>query len=147
MSSNALLQDAWRQYFETSAALTNAVDEHLQESSGLSVGDYNILLALVEAPEHRLRMGELAERIIFSASRLSYRIRRHEDREWVSIVPDAADGRSRWVQLMPEGKRVFLRAAKLHSVFVREHFMNLLSEDDAETLVRIFQRIELGLTS
>ena len=145
MTDQTLLLDAWRQYFETSAALTNTLDQHLEQHSGLSLGDYNILLALMESPPQRLRMGELAQRIIFSASRLSYRIRGHESRGWVSLVPDEADGRSRWVQLTPEGKRVFLRAAKAHQVFVHEHFTAKLDEEDAETLLRVFQRVELGL--
>ena len=145
MSENALHLDAWRQYFETSTALTNALDRHLEQASGLSLGDYNILLALVEASEQRLHMGDLAEQIIFSASRLSYRIKVHESRGWVRQVPDEHDGRSRWVVLSTDGKRAFLRAAKAHQEFVQKHFVQNVSATDAESLLRIFQRIELGL--
>ena len=35
----------------------------------LTLGDYNVLLLLSEAPENRLRMGQLASRMVFSPSR------------------------------------------------------------------------------
>lgn len=137
--------DAWRQYFETSARVTSALDQALTERTGIGLGDYNILLALVEAPERKLRMGELAQLILFSGSRLSYRIKVQQDRGWVTVTQDPDDGRSRWVQLSSDGLRTFLKATKVHQEQVQCLFMDQISEADAETVMRVFQRIELGL--
>ena len=38
------------------------------------MADYHVMVVLSEAPGHRLRMGELAGRLVFSPSRLTYQI-------------------------------------------------------------------------
>lgn len=62
--------DAWQLYFETTAQLTARIEERLK-AHGCSLMDYQVLLLLYNAPERRMRMGELAHRLVFSPSRLS----------------------------------------------------------------------------
>jgi hypothetical protein len=50
----------WRDYIETAEALRTALATRLQAECSLSPGDYVVLLALSEAPDHRMRSSELA---------------------------------------------------------------------------------------
>lgn len=58
----------WRAYIEGSLRLITRLEEDLRPT-GLSLADYHVLVVLSEAPDRRLRMGELADRLVFSPSR------------------------------------------------------------------------------
>ena len=75
LGKEALAQNAWRTYFETSQRLRQALEVQLKDDAGLDVSDYNTLLLLWEAPERTLTMSALAKKLVFSPSRLNYRIK------------------------------------------------------------------------
>ena len=53
-------QEAWRAHLATSKLLTRQLDRDLHPF-GLNINNYEILVVLSEAPEHRLRMTDLAD--------------------------------------------------------------------------------------
>ena len=65
---------AWQPFIETSAQIQTLLDEDLRRRHGIALADYQVLLLLSHAPQNRLRMGEIADAMVFSASRLSYQI-------------------------------------------------------------------------
>src|SRR5699024_12382502 len=70
-----LAQNAWRVYFETSQRIRQEMEARLKEDAGLSVSDFNALLLLWEAPGRQPTMSTLARKLVFSPSRLNYRIK------------------------------------------------------------------------
>ena len=72
VQANSARAAAWRVFFEASGRLQGILETRLKRAYGVSMPDYNILLALWEAPSHRLRMGELADRVVYSPSRVTY---------------------------------------------------------------------------
>ena len=64
----------WRAYIEASQRLFTQLEDDLRADGELSFADYHVLVLLSEAPGQRLRMGELAGRLVFSPSRLTYQI-------------------------------------------------------------------------
>jgi len=52
---------AWRSLLEIHADITNALDEEMRAEHGLTVSSYEVLMFLADAPEHRLRMSEIAD--------------------------------------------------------------------------------------
>src|SRR6201987_5562145 len=71
-------QQAWRATVHLSQLLMRQLDRDLN-AHGLNGHDYEILVELSEAPEHRLRMTELADATSQSRSRLSHQISRMEN--------------------------------------------------------------------
>src|ERR1700722_9903893 len=61
-------QRAWRAYIRLARLLMRQLDRDLNPF-GLSMHDYEILVELSEAPRHRMRMTELADRTAQSRSR------------------------------------------------------------------------------
>ena len=49
-------------------------EDELRAATGLSMSDYHVMVVLSEADGRRLRMGELAGRLVFQPSRLTYQI-------------------------------------------------------------------------
>src|SRR2546423_13046003 len=63
--------DAWQALLHTHHQLTNTLDAELRSEHCLSLGDYDVLVRLARAPEHNLRMAELAQRVMISPSGLT----------------------------------------------------------------------------
>ena len=137
---------AWRAYFESSARLQTRLDRELREAVGLNLVDYNVLLALEEAPGHRLRMGELAAALVFSPSRLTYQVTSMERRGLVRREPCSDDGRGLSAVLTEEGASAFREGWKHHDRGVKEHFLDLLSDADVEIVERVFSDLGTKLT-
>ncbi len=134
----------WQLYFETTARLTTEIEARLKEH-GCSLMDYQVLLLLTDAEGHRLRMGELAQRMVFSPSRLSYQIGVLEKRGWVRRRRCAQDARGLEAELTDEGRRAFRRLRPAHARDVEELFLGALEGDDAARLAAVMERLARNL--
>src|SRR5215472_7640800 len=70
---------AWRGHLRMSWLVAAAIERDLRRA-GLSHPDYYVLVRLSEAPEHRMRMTDLAAGIQWSKSRVSHQVDRMERR-------------------------------------------------------------------
>lgn len=131
---------AWQLYFETTARLTARIEERLK-AQGCSLMGYQLLLLLYDAPERRMRMGELARRLVFSPSRLSYQIRVLGERGWVQRRRAECDGRGWEAVLTADGARAFRRLRPQHARDVSELFLTALRDDDAARLTAVMRRV------
>jgi DNA-binding MarR family transcriptional regulator len=134
-------QHAWRTFIEGSWALHTRLEDELRATTGLSMNDYHVLVVLSEAPGHRLRMGELAGRLVFSPSRVTYQITSMVKRGLVRKQPCADDGRGQEAVLTTEGLTALRAAAPLHLVTVRESFIDHLDPGELEVVARVFEKI------
>ena len=69
---------AWHGMLRVHAALTKALDAQLEAEHGLALSSYEVLHFLAEAPGQKLRMSELAEKILLSRSGLTRLVDRLE---------------------------------------------------------------------
>jgi DNA-binding MarR family transcriptional regulator len=134
-------QRAWRTFIETSWALHTHLEDDLRARTGLSMNDYHVMVVLSEAPGHRLRMGELAGRLVFSPSRITYQINSMVKRGLVRKQPCPEDGRGQEAVLTDEGMAALESAAPLHLVTVRDRFIDRLDPDELEVVARVFDKV------
>ncbi|MEU7588105.1 MarR family transcriptional regulator [Micromonospora sp. NPDC049230] len=132
---------AWRAYIEASQLLFTQLEEDLRADSELSFADYHVLVLLSEAPGQRLRMGELANRLIFSPSRLTYQISSMQRRGLVSKEPCPDDRRGSEAVLTAAGLLALSEAAPHHLASVRAHLMDDLDDAEVACLTRVFDRL------
>src|SRR5262245_787098 len=92
----------WRTLLDTTAELRRLRGTRVQES-GVSPGDYQVLLALREAKGARLRSSELAATIDWERSRLSHHLGRMERRGLIQRDDCATDSRGAEVSLTASG--------------------------------------------
>jgi DNA-binding MarR family transcriptional regulator len=134
-------QGAWRTFIESSWALHTRLEDELREATGLSMNDYHVMVVLSEAPEHRLRMGELASRLVFSPSRVTYQINSMVKRGLVRKQSCPEDGRGQEAVLTDEGLAALRNAAPLHLDTVRKAFIDLLDADELDVVHRVFDKV------
>jgi len=135
----------WRSYFESSVLLQNALDDQFRATSDLTLAEYNLLLLLDEAPDRRLRMGDLARGMVFSSSRLSYQIGVLEKRGLVRRERDAGDARVIHACMTAAGKEKFDDSGRSHLMAVRELFLDDLDADEVAVLEAVFNRLKSRL--
>ena len=126
-------QEAWRAYLATSKLLFRQLDRDLNPF-GLSGNDYEILVVLSEAPEHRLRMTDLADATAQSRSRLSHQITRMEAAGLVRRDTCPGDKRGLFAVLTDTGMATIERVAPNHVDSVRRHFISLLTAEQLAAL-------------
>jgi DNA-binding MarR family transcriptional regulator len=124
----------WRAYIETAEQIRSALAARLQNESGLSPGDYAVLLALSEADGRRLRSSELADRIGWERSRLSHHLGRMERRDLIHREPSATDNRGAEIHLTATGADAFRRSSIHHLHAVRELFIDALTPQQLESV-------------
>ena len=117
----------WREFIEAAEALRTELASRLQSESGLSAGDYAVLLALSEAPGRRLRSSDLAANIGWERSRLSHHLGRMEKRGLIRREECVTDNRGAEAVLEPAGAAAFRAATVPHLRAVRELFVDALS--------------------
>jgi DNA-binding MarR family transcriptional regulator len=134
-------QAAWRAALSAVQLLNAAVDHQLQRDSGLSHADYEILVRLSEEPEHALRMSELADRALFSRSRLSHAVGRLEKSGLVRREPYPDDHRGLCAVLTERGLQKLATAAPGHVETVRRALFEPLTTEQVEQLAAIAQAV------
>jgi len=139
------LGPAFRMYFETTARLLDRLEKRLKQQVGLTLSEYNMLLLLSEAPDGKMRMGQLADAIVFSPSRLTYQVKVLTDRGLVNRVKCQDDGRAWEAELTSEGRTMFRRASIVHAKGVKQLFTDVVSEEQLAELHQIFSQVSANL--
>ena len=134
----------WRSLLDTTAELRRVLGAQLQES-GLSPGDYQVLLALREAEGARMRSSELAATIEWERSRLSHHLGRMEQRGLIRRDNCATDSRGAEVSLTQSGATVFRRASAPHLRAIKKHFADALTSEQVEALADVLQSLQRHL--
>ena len=131
----------WRAFIESSQLLMTRLEDDLRDTSELTFADYHVLVLLSEAPQQRLRMGELASKLIFSPSRLTYHIGTMERRGLVVREPCPEDRRGSQAVLTATGLLALRDAAPHHLRAVRSAFIDDLDDAEITVLTKTFERL------
>ncbi|MEV4620270.1 MarR family transcriptional regulator [Asanoa sp. NPDC049573] len=134
-------QATWRAFLGATRALMDTLDRELQHEAGMPHAYYEILVRLSEAPDHQMRMSELADACGSSRSRLSHAVARLEESGWVRRQDCPTDRRGQVAVLTNEGYRRLEEAAPGHVEGVRRHLFDPLSAAQVGELKRISDAI------
>lgn len=131
----------WRALLDTTAELRTIMGARLQQDCGLSPGDYQVLLALSEAPGRRLRSSDLAAAIDWERSRLSHHLARMQRRGLIRRDDCATDSRGAEVSTTEAGAGIFRRATAPHARAIKQHFADALSAEQVDALEDILRAL------
>lgn len=76
-------QSAWRAYLDSTRLLQRVLDQQLMRDSDISFTDFELLVALSEAPGRQLRMSELADAVMATRSGVTRAVNRLVGAGWV----------------------------------------------------------------
>ena len=94
---------AWRGFLRLHRTVTEELSRRLEREHGLTLPHYGVLITLVTVPDRRMRMTDLAERVLVSPSGMTRAVAWLADGGLVTRERDPEDGRSFIVGLTAPG--------------------------------------------
>ncbi len=134
-------QRSWRAYLVGTTLLMDRLDRDLRDQHNLSMPEYEILVRLSEAENHRMRMAVLADSVSHSRSRVTHTIARLQKAGLVERLSCASDGRGVEAVITDKGYAALEAAAPTHVAGVREFLVDLAGEEDFEAVGRVFNAV------
>ena len=134
-------QRAWRRLLRMTSQLNARANRLLQEEYGISLADYEVLVALSEAPESQLRVFEVADALAWEQSRVSHQLARMQRRGLITREGCATDARGAFAVLTTAGRAAIERAAPAHVEQVRQLVFDELSHEQVSALTEITTRV------
>jgi DNA-binding MarR family transcriptional regulator len=131
----------WRSFLRAHAGVMRELERELLAETGMPIGWYDVLLQLAEAPQRRLRMAELADRVLLSRSGLTRLIDRLQAEGLVRREPSPDDARGTYTVLTQEGFDRLRRAAPVHLAGIREHWLARFSDEELRLLGGLLARL------
>jgi DNA-binding MarR family transcriptional regulator len=116
------------------AELSATLQRELQDDSGLSMPDFDVLVHLTDSPEGRVRVTELARLLYWERSRVSHHVTRMERRGLVERTECAEDGRGAFIAVTPAGRTAIEHAAPGHVRAVRRLMFDALDDEEVDRL-------------
>ena len=132
---------AWRTFLRAHAQVVRRLERELAEEGDMALTDYDVLVQLAGADQRRLRMSELADRLLLSRSGVTRLVDRLVARGLVERVMCDDDRRGQWAALTNTGIRRLRAAAPTHLRGVAEHFLDRLTIDELASLERMLAPI------
>jgi len=113
----------------------------VQGEQQLALTDYDVLVQLATADRHRLRMSDLADRLLLSRSGATRLIDRLVAEGLVERASCESDRRGQWAALTDAGRQRLRAAAPTHLRGVATHFLDRLSPGDLAGLERMLDGV------
>jgi DNA-binding MarR family transcriptional regulator len=135
---------AWRGFLRVHSTLVKALDAELQSAHGLPLSSYEVLITLRTAPGRRLRMAELADRVILSRSGMTRLVDRLAREGLLEREPCDSDARGYFAVLTRAGEQLLATARRTHLDGVRERFVDHFTPEELATLARLWDRLIPG---
>jgi DNA-binding MarR family transcriptional regulator len=136
----------WRGFLRVHAALAKQLDAELERAHGIPLSSYEVLINLQHAPNHKLRMADLADRALLSRSGMTRLVDRLERQGLLARDTCVSDARGCFAVLTDAGDELLQKARATHLEGVRRRFLVHLADGDFERLTDLWEHLLPGST-
>jgi DNA-binding MarR family transcriptional regulator len=131
----------WKMLLRAQVQISRQLHNELLAAHDLALGSYDVLQNLAEQPDGRLRMNDLADRVLLSRSGLTRLVDRLQREGLVRRESCASDARGLFAVLTKRGRRRLQDAVATHQRGVREHMLGRLDSEELNQLGTILARL------
>ena len=132
---------AWRTFLRAHARVVRDLEQELQADQGIALTDYDVLVQLAASDGRRLRMSELADRLLLSRSGVTRLVDRLVAEGLLERVMCESDRRGQWASLTDAGRERLREASPTHLAGVERHFLDRFNADELPALERMLERV------
>ena len=133
-------KNAWITMLVASRVLLKGLDTAMVDAGCVPLEIYDVLLFLEEAPEHRLRMAELAECVLLSRSGITRLVDRMQTQGLLVREMDSVDRRGTFAVIAELGLKRRAEAWPIMKSHIANHFASRMSNEEARALHCILGR-------
>jgi DNA-binding MarR family transcriptional regulator len=124
----------WRVFLRVHASLTRRLEHDLLMEHDLPLASYDVLVQLAEAPQRRLRMTDLADRVLLSRSGLTRLVDRLTTEGLVERQSCPSDARGLFTVLTEAGLNRLRQAAPTHLRGIEDYMTRRLEPAELDAL-------------
>jgi DNA-binding MarR family transcriptional regulator len=133
--------ESWGALLMIHHSVLHELDAKLRRGHNLAITEFDVLITLFNAPDQRLRMSELADRVLLSPAGTTHLVTRLERDRLVRREVDPADRRKWFAVLTDDGDRALQAARLTHNYVLRQTLLAATSPTDRRTLRRLWHRL------
>jgi len=122
----------WRAFLGAHSAMLRRISRDLSDAGLPPLPWYDVLAALRDAPDARLRQVDVAERVLLSHSGLSRLLDRIESKGLVERVACPGDRRALHLRLTTEGEKLLAQMWPVYARGIAEDFLPALGSRPSE---------------
>lgn len=132
---------AWAALLRAHAAVLPVLEREVEERTGLALSRYDVLLELASAEGGRLRMQDLAARVVLSRTRVSRLVAEMAREGLLEQHPDPHDGRAVLATITDAGRRALRGAAPTYLQGIQQHFADHLTTAQLRAVASALERV------
>jgi DNA-binding MarR family transcriptional regulator len=131
---------AWQAFLRKHARLSRLLEADLLARNSLPLAEFDVLFQLASAEDHRLRMNDLADRVLLSRAGVTRLVDRLVADGLVGRSKCASDRRGSYAVLTDAGRARLAEARPGHLAAVKRNFLESLTRAELETLAELMER-------
>lgn len=132
---------AWRKFLTAHVILIEQIERDLAQAKLPPLSWYDVLFALSEASEHKLRLHELAQAVLLSRSNLTRLVDRLEVAGLIEREACEIDRRGAFAVITGEGIEMLDRMWSIYGRGIERYFAYHLDPTEVKLLVKILDRM------
>ena len=140
-------KEAWIALVQAHAAITGRVQEALAGADFPPLPWYEVLRTLADAPEQRMKMGDLAEALVISRGGLTKLVDRLIKAGLLERTFCETDRRVSYATLLPAGRDLYEEMRPVVVTELRASFSEKLSVDEADAMRESLERVRAAACS
>lgn len=133
--------ESWGAVMMLNRLVLQELDDELRREHQLAVTEFDVLITLYNAPDHRLGMSALAERVLLSPAGTTHLVTRLERDGLVRREVDPTDRRKWFTVLTEAGDRTLRDARRTHNAVLRRTILAVVTPPERRTLQRVWKRL------
>jgi DNA-binding MarR family transcriptional regulator len=138
---SALAAQAWSALLQVQATVLPRLARELQASGGLPLSWYDVLHELAAAPDGRLTMSELGERVVLSRTRVSRIVDELADAGLARRETNTRDARSAFATLTEAGQTRYRAAVPVYLAGIEREFAAHLTSTELDVLAKALRKV------
>ena len=131
---------AWRAYLYKHALVARLLEADLVARSNLPLAEFDVLFQIAMTDGQRLRMNELADRVVLSRAGITRLVDRLVEDGLVERVKCASDARGAFAALTDRGRERLEEARPKHLAAVKRFLIWLDANDYLQVLAELMER-------
>ena len=136
-----LRNSVWRLFITANIKLLDRIEAKFSQAGLPPMEWYDVLLTLKEAPEYRLRLSELAEKVLLSRSNLTRLVDRLETAELLRRESCPSDRRGTFAVLTEAGLAMQQEMWVIYAEEIAELFGSHLDDEELQVMQRVLKRM------
>jgi DNA-binding MarR family transcriptional regulator len=131
----------WRLFLSAQIQVIRQIQEKLSAAELPPLEWYDVLWELKNTPDRRLRLSELADRVLLSRSNLTRLLDRLEKKELLRREPCPSDRRGTFAVLTEAGAAMQKKMWAIYSQGIAEYFGDRLSDEEVKVMQQMLKKI------